>query len=244
MKMSLKKDLYIEKLRENRDIKGLIKALRKKSTYDSAADALIEIGNEAIPQLIKKLDTWNTQKISPYAKTLVRFGEITVPSLLETLGNLKWQSIVNTCNQICMVLAEIGDERAIETLCRLRNKYISATGKNKYIKIALHKILKPPYQTLLELTNSNDKDTKIGAFYTLQDLGMEKKLGEYAIEPLVRILQENPDSKVRQLAVYVLGWIFNEKVIEPLTKALEDSSRWVKGGAKSSLKRVNENLQS
>jgi len=230
----------VEKLKEKKDFKGLIKALRNKKTQvqETAAEALAEMGEEAVEPLIKAFRGYGAKNLSLYASILVRIGEPAVQPMIEALLRDRGR-IRDVRRQAAMALAEIGDERAVKPLCWARLNEPTMTGAREFLIPALRKIAKPPYQPLLGLIEDSDKDTRLGAFETLQEIG---DLDVNAIEPLSRALQ-NSDTVVRQRATYILGNIYDERVIEPLKMALDDRSRFVRGGAKDSLKRVQEKLE-
>jgi len=232
-----------EKLKEKKDIKGLIKALRnrKNEVREGAADALVEMGEEAVEPLIKAFGGYSAKNLSFYASILVRIGEPAVQPLIEAL--LRDRSrIRDVRRQAAMALAEIGDERAVKPLCWARQKEPTMTGEREFLIPALRKIVKPPYQPLLEALEDGDKDTRLGAIDTLWDIALEQKLDVNAIEPLSKALQDR-ETVVRQMAANALGYIYDERVIEPLKMALNDRGRFVRSGAKGSLKRVQEKLK-
>ena len=238
--MPLFKKLSIEQMRGKGDIKGLIKALRDKSMHESAANTLIEMGEESVKPLIEAFKGFSAKILSYYASILVRIGEPAVQPLIEAL--LRDRSrIRDVRRQAAKALAEIGDERAIRPLCWARRKEPTMTGATEFLIPALRKIVNPPYQALLKTLEDSDKDTRLGAIETLWEIAREQKLDVNAIEPLSQALQDS-EAKVRQMATYALGCIYDERVIEPLKMALKDSSWFVRNGAKDSLKRVQNKL--
>lgn len=230
----------VEQMRTNRDIRGLIKALRDKSLYASSADALVEMGEDAIEALIKAFSGYGTKNLSPYAAILVRIGEPAVEPLIEALHRYRWR-IRDERRQAALALAEIGDERAVKPLCWARRKEPTMTGVTEFLVPALRKIAEPPYQALFTALEDSHKEVRLGAIETLQEIANEQNLDANAIEPLSKALQDT-EAKVRQIATYALGEMNDEHVIEPLTMALEDSSWFVRDGAKNSLKRVQDKL--
>jgi bilin biosynthesis protein len=230
----------VEQLKANRDIKGLIKALRDKSLQADSADALVEMGEEAIKPLIEAFSGYGAKSMSPHASILVRIGEPAVQPLIEALQHYRWR-IRDERRQASLALAEIGDERAVKTLCWARSKEPSMTGVTEFIVPALRKISKPPYQALFAALEESDKDVRLGSIETLWEIAKEQQLDVSAVEPLSRALQDT-ETKVRQIATYALGEINDEHVVEPLRLALEDRSWFVRDGAKNSLKRVQGKL--
>lgn len=230
----------VKKLKEKKDIKGLIKALRNKSVQDSAADALLEMGEEAVEPLIKACRGYSAKSLSYYASIVVRIGEPAVQPLIEALRRYRGQ-IRDERRQVAKALAEIGDERAIKPLCWARRKEPTMTGAREFLIPAIRRIIKPPYQILLETLEDYDKDTRLGAMDTLSEMAREQKLDVNAIGSLSRALQDK-EITMRQMAADALGYIYDEHVIEPLKIALEDSSWFVRSIAKQSLKRVQDKL--
>jgi hypothetical protein len=141
-----------------------------------------------------------------------------------------------------MALAEIGDKRAVKPLCWARQKEPTMTGAREFLIPALRKIVKPPYQTLLEALEDDNKNTRLGAMETLVEIAREQKLNVNAVRTLSKALQDKKTT-IRQLAAYALGYIYDEHVIAPLQMALEDSSLFVRNAAKESLKRVQNELK-
>ena len=231
----------IEKMKEKRDVKGLIKAFRNKSVRDSATDALLDIGEEAVEPLIKACRGYSAKNLSYYASVLVRIGEPAVEPLMEAIRRNR-SRIRDVRRQAAMALGEIGDRRAVRLLCWARQKEPTMTGAREFLIPALYKIINPPYKTLLEALEDDDKDTRLGAMDTLVEIAREQKLDVNAVRTLSKALQDKKTT-MRQLAAYALGYIYDEQVISPLQMALEDNSWFVRNAAKESLKRVQNELK-
>jgi HEAT repeat protein len=46
-------------------------------------------------------------------------------------------------------------------------------------------------------------------------------LGSEAVDPLLKAYKDNQDKEVKEYLIYVMGWIFNERIINPLIEILK-----------------------
>lgn len=117
--------------------------------------------------------------------------------------------------------------------------------------------------SLIEALNNGNKNIKMGAAKVLGFIGDPKaieplintlsdknklvrreastaltRMGDIAVDPLIRTLN-NEDWRVRGAAAWALGGIKNNKAIEYLEPLLEDTSGFVRAGAKNALNKLN-----
>lgn len=126
----------------------------------------------------------------------------------------------------------------------------------------LEEIGSPAVEQLIEALSSGEKNIRIGSAKALGEIkdpraitplietlkddnkwvrreasGALSKMGESAVDPLLGIL-DDADWKVRGAAAWALGSIGDKRAIEPLKKALDDKSGYVKKVAAEKLKNL------
>lgn len=217
MRLSLpsRKAPDIDRMREKKDISGLIRALRHPE-FDiqwRAADALGKLGREALDQLLTTLKDPNRDVRIGVIEAL---GEIkdarAVPTLLPLLTDesteVRWATAV--------ALGEIGDVAAIPHLVgALRDTH-------EYVRygaaIALEKMGWQP----------SDDTERAYLYLGKQEWEKLESLKENAIKPLVRALKdENVD--VRMKVVELLGRIGSPHSLSAVIRSLSDENpdvRW------------------
>ena len=134
-------------------------------------------------------------------------------------------------------LGEIGDARAVEPLIRALGEKSSKVSKAVALALVKLALVEPLLKALGEgnlavvevLGEIGDVRAVEPLIKTLGDENAEirttavralGKIGEAAVEPLIRVLEEGED--VRFYAVWALGTIADVRAVEPLIKALED----------------------
>jgi len=85
------------------------------------------------------------------------------------------------------------------------------------------------------IENLKDKDWQI-RWYTASSLG-EMKEGR-VVEPLIVVLQKDPNGYVRAMAAWALGQIGAPRAVRPLIEALADESHDVRKRAPLALKQI------
>jgi bilin biosynthesis protein len=115
----------IQKLKEDRDVPGLIKALRyplKSDVRQAAAEALGSLADpRAIEPLVVTLKDDREVVAEAAAQALVKHGEPAVDALIKLIMQKKfdgtgWNYRAQALKLACVVLGEIGDPRALSTL--------------------------------------------------------------------------------------------------------------------------------
>jgi HEAT repeat protein len=200
----------IKKMKAERDVEGLIKALKVGdwTVRDNAAKALGEIGDaRAVQPLMETLNSWEDLKFVPFsnigslaveasaAEALGKIGKPAVEPLIEVLKVAK----KHIRKGAALALGKIGDERAVEPL--------------------------------IEALRDEELGVRMDA---AEALG---KIGEPAVELLIQALKDE-DSDVRYNAAVALGKIGDERAVEPLTQALKDKDGFVRWGVKKALKKL------
>lgn len=258
----------VEKLKEKRDVEGLIKELQK-ANYCDAAEALRQIGDKrAVVPLIKVLEDHAArgEVCLKAVKALGEFGdERAVLALAKLLENDRTDGEV--CISIVNALGQIGGERAIKSLTEAMSDNIR--GRKDLIGLmevsvamaathAIEKIGEPAVEPLIRiLEDESRKANPIAALdMTIRDrlaarasaadmmaAGAADALGiikdNRAIEPLIKALEYDGYLKICDNAAVALQKI-GEPAIEPLTKALEDENEKVRERAKKILKEIQK----
>lgn len=210
-----KKD--VKKMKSEKDIKGLINALRYKDSEirAQAALSLVKIGNKrAVAPLIKVLkdDDLSVRENAAWA-----LGEIGDKRAVEPLINaLKYGEgdydeaffYINVVDS----LGEIGDKRAIKQLIQVLENGISGVRHG-----------------LVEVSER--------AAYVLGKMGDKR-----AVKPLIRTLlkDDRDDPPLKEYAAWALGWIGDKRAVKSLIQMLEDEYSIVRISAANSLGEIGD----
>ena len=199
--------------KDPRSVAPLIRALKDsdRSVRTAATTSLTAIGEPAVPSLghsLQDLDP-NLQEIA--ASILATIGDNrVVDALIAALLNPNW--IVRSHS--AKALGRIGDPRAINTLILLLQDKVPAVRDDAGVALtALGERAIPP---LLELLSHKDWRARIRA---VEALALLKPTS--AVEPLLKLIQEDPDTAVRQDAVKTIGEIGDSKAIPTLVSVLD-----------------------
>ncbi len=215
MKWMAQKKPNIPWLLEQRDTKGLIRALQHAdSTVQwQAADALGKMGKEGLDPLLASLKHRDREVKLGIIEAL---GEIRDPRSVPALIDLLRDPSVEVRWATAIALGEIGDKRAVEALIPILG------DTEKYVRygaaIALEK---------LEWQPGSDLDR---AYLLLgkQDWEELSKVGEVAIKPLSRAMKDK-HVDVRNKVMEVIGEIGSPKGIHLIIRGLRDENpgvRW------------------
>ncbi len=196
-----------------RSVQPLIRALKDedRSVRMAATTSLTAIGEPAVLPLghsLQDLDS-NVQEIA--ASILATIGDDRVAeALIAALLNPNW--IVRS--HAAKALGRIGDSRAIDTLILLLQDKVPAVRDDAGAAIkALGEISIPP---LLDLLQHKDWKIRIRA---VEALALIKP--KTAVEPLLKLGLEDPDTAVRQDAIRAVGEIGDPSALQGLFTALE-----------------------
>lgn len=196
----------IESMEKERDIDGLIKALRNKDVYIQrcAIDALGRIGD--------------TQAIEPLIKTFATSNEIfTIVTALSSIGEPAITPLINALNDknasircgAARTLREIGDKRAVDALINaLHDREIHVAMEACY---ALGNIKdRRAIQPLIELVK-NDTMSNIA-------LANIEEFGTTAVTPL--LIAYRTGNTLTKMHIWFSLMKMREKAVEPMINAL------------------------
>ncbi len=259
----------VEKLKEERDVEGLIGKIN--FGYGGCSDvcqALRQVGDErAVAPLIEVLERSkdkDTQKAAATALGQIGDERAVMPldKLLEDNG-----TDGELCLSIVGALGQIGGERAIRALTKAMSDEIR--GKKDLIGLmevsvsmatthAIKRIGEPAVEPLIRILEEESRNAnpiairdmtireRLAARSSAADkmaTGAADALGiirdNRAIEPLVKALAYNGYLEICDRAAAALGNI-GESAVESLTKALEDENEKVRERAKEILKWIQK----
>ena len=211
----LKKRPDIKKLRQQKNIPALIKALRYDDfdVQTSAAQALGTLGTEGIDELILALKTKDKDvRLGIIEALSVIRDPRAVPSLTHLLSDpgseVRWEAAI--------ALGEINDPASTAPLVQ------ALMDPDKYVRYGAASALQKS-----GWTPASDEER---AFHSvgLQEWQTVREIGEPAIPALSHVLHDR-DSGVRMQAIEILGSIGNGKAVPVLMRSLADENaevRW------------------
>ena len=189
------------------DINSLIKNLgsENKDTVSQAESKIIDMGDEAVPELIKALENEN-EKIR--AKSAQILGDLSstecVKPLIKVLETDKSTEVkVNAIT----ALANIPTKESTEPLMKaLEDKSPEVRG-DAAAALGLLKVDKAT-DSLIKLLEDKDSSVRAKAALALGKIGDKK-----AVLPLIKIIKDK-DETVRKNTVEALGLLKDEKAVE------------------------------
>jgi|GEM_PF-1038659 len=204
----------VAKLKADRNINGLIKAVGYQKDRDlarTAVAALGEVGDpRAVPALLGALRTEDL-----WWDAIDALGMLGAAVLEPVLSLLKDEDSGLRLAAV-KILNEIGDTRAIEPLLTVLRNDDSDLVRWDTVR-TLGKLQDPrTVGPLIDALDDDDHEVRSAAAEALGALGDRQ-----AVEPLIEVL-ENDESGVRRAAVLALGQLGDERAVEALTAALED----------------------
>ena len=248
----------VERLAENRDVKGLAKALFYKKAWrvrEAAAEALGKIGDsQAVEPLIAALkdEDWYVRKYA--VEALGKIGESrTVKSLIAALNDLE-QDVRKAAVKVLVKIGLPAVELLIAVLKdedrEVRKSAAEALGKigDSRTVEPLIAALKDEYSSVRrEVVEALDKlgwkpdMSEAGVFYWILkgDLSKCVKIGAPAVEPLIAALKDK-NNYVHREAAESLGKIGDIRAVEPLIAALKDWDQDVRYVAVEALGKIGD----
>jgi HEAT repeat protein len=250
----------VSKMKDKRDVEGLIKALEFKRDVEVRREAIHALGAicdaRAVEPLIKVLmDPDDTMRLA----ALNAMGNIRGERALEALIAQLADPNVVVRSQVVGILEELADQRAVEplsvALLRDSSQYIREAaalalghiGDTSAVE-SLITALKDSNRMVIEaaagaldrLGWQPDHGEK-GATYWIakQEWNTCIEIGVPAVEPLITTLKD-PDSHVRREAVTALGRIGDTGAVEPLIEMLKDPEENVRIDAAYALGRIGD----
>ena len=210
----------IDKLKAQGDVKGLIKALEHKEipTRYQAAKALGELGEQ-------KQDA---QAIAPLIQVLTRKDTPLLEVAISALG------------KICLPLK---DARAIPALLEMLKAY-EADVRTQAIyvlgdlcpAVSQLELSEKAAQAILPLLQDRTYHVRHNAARTLGKIGAQGS-GNQAVPGLINLLQTGDDFD-KEAAAGALGCFADDRVYQPLVKALQDRSERGRGAAECALGQI------
>ena len=252
----------IEKMKEKKNVKGLIKALKHKDSdiRKGAADALGEIGDaRVVKPLIKALQDSDMFVYLKAAEALGKIGDArAVESLIVSLQNRSKYGVEEALEALGKIgtpavepliaalqdsnkdirryaadaLGKIGDARAVESLIKALQD--SEMFVSSKAAEALGKIGAPAVEPLIAALQDSDKDVRQYAAGILGKIGDAR-----AVESLINALQDS-NGRVRRKAVLSLGEIGDARAVEPLINTLQDSYNDVRQNTANVLGKIGD----
>jgi HEAT repeat protein len=249
--------LVLHTLSWSEDVKSKVDELFLKASsgeekyrdlVEPSKKALIEMGQEAVPYLVEKLDAQDAREILTLIEVLDKIGEPAVFPLIEALKSDN-KDRVKTASRI---LGDIKDKRAVKPLsdlldnpdytvranaCASLGKIGDTTVLNEVMFLlndSVEVVRKSAAVSLGDLNNPGAIDALIRA---LQDRHFSVrmtaanslvKLGKPAVGPLLQVLQDKNDD-ARYLSIESLGKIKDPRAIPLLIDKLE-SQDWTERG--------------
>jgi HEAT repeat protein len=189
-------------------------------------EALVNIGQPAVAQLIEALQNKHTDVVCTAAQALFSIGdEQAAPHLIELIRRTDSDEV-----RIFLIraLGELKDERAAVLLVAALQDQISSVvrlAKEGLVKIGPSAV--PPLVTALKTASA--ETVRVSSIHVLGQIKDRR-----ALEPLIMALNDN-SPQVRQAAATALGRLGGEEIIEPLIAVLKDNDPMVRHNAADAL---------
>ncbi len=209
--MLFEKRYNLERMKVNKDIKGLLDILRRNPEYDLEQEvyrALKEIGEYAVTFLISFLKMKTNDPVRHDALALGEIGDKrAVAPLIDALeeGDYILQRAA------AAALGEIRDSKAVKPLIQIL--------KNEHIMQKQHSLL-------------SISMTVVGALGKIGDAT--------AVEPLMQVLENNIDFKLGRVAAMALGEIGDKRAEKSLKLAIRKGDRSLKEDAREALAKISK----
>jgi HEAT repeat protein len=235
----------VRRLREDRDVRGLVRALnhRDPAIQYQAAEALGDLGDPAaVEPLAQALrgDEYSGVRWKA-AEALARIGPPAVDALIEALDDpdddVRWKAAI--------ALGEIGDPRGVEPLIKVLadpDRFVQSRAAQ-----ALGMIGAPAVDRLTRMLDEGEGEVRWGAVLALDKIGDPRavpalvkasrdpggevnaeivaaidRMGDAGFLELERLLKVG-DRGVCRNTIRVLGQLGREEAIEPLLQMLENA---------------------
>jgi len=210
--------MALGEIKDGRAIEPLVAAFGRQypggaSTEEAVEGALVKIGPDAVPALIKALQSDVPRIREASAEVIGRMGPIakdSVPSLIEAIKDKDG----DVRERAKWALGEIGDPRAVDPL--IATFYRDRSTDNAALK-ALGRIgveAVPPLVTKLKDVRDNIRELSATA------LGHVGPAASDAVPSLIILLNDR-SNQVRRQAILALGRIKEGRAVQPLTILLK-----------------------
>lgn len=214
----------VDKMKEKKDVQGLVKALgyeKDNGIRESAARALGEIGDkravEALIDVLNDRDWEKRRENKPVrcaaAIALGHIGDLrAVRPLAETLDDYKME----VDRPAKDALIEIGAPSVVDEVMAVINDLMNLKN-DAYAFEVLSSLGKTAVEPLIPYLEHEVKNVRYAAVISLGNIGDPR-----AVEPLIKVLRDSVEH-IRSRAARALGQIGDTRAVEALTLALEDS---------------------
>lgn len=229
-----------------------------------AALALIQLGTDAVPALLKALgDPANVRLRQRCIWPLRMIGDTRAVEPL--IAALTYDDDAKVRRYAAWTLGILGDERAVKPLIDAFNdpdtrvRWDAAVALEKIKPAAVGALLMALYygaplmrigainalawmrhpialRVLIEMLRDSDPDVRVQAIIALGWLGDAR-----AVEPLLDRLHDESD-EVRMQAAAALGWIGSPQAVTPLVERMEEHTQWVPAAAIEALSQFDTPL--
>jgi len=210
-----------------------------RDEVEPAKKDLIEMGEEAVPYLVEKLDTQDAREIHTLVDILSEIGEPCVLPLVESLksedkfrlratarilGKIKDRRAVSPLAFLlnhnnhsvrggaCSALGKIGDTTITERIIEMLNDSVETVRKSASVALGELKDLRG-VSPLVSALKDPHYSVRMTACLSLS------KMGEPVIDTLISLLDNKVDF-VRNLCIEALGKIKNQRCVDPLINKL------------------------
>lgn len=229
-----------------------------------AAMALIHLGSEAVPVLLKALgDLDNVLLRQRCIWPLRMIGDARAVEPL--IAALRYDPDAKVRRYAAWTLGILGDERAVAPLIDAfddpdtRVRWDAAVALEKIRPAAVTALLMALYygapltrigainalawmrhpiapRVLIEMLRDKDADVRVHAIMALGWLGDAR-----TVEPLIGMLHDESEV-VRMQAAIALGWIGSPKAVTPLVELMNEDTPWLPVAAVDALSQINDPL--
>jgi HEAT repeat protein len=215
-----------------------------RDKVEPAKKELIEMGAEAVPYLVEKLDTENAREMHTLTDILKEIGGPAVLPLIQQLDSENKEVLRTSAT----ILGKIGDPKAAPHLAgilehpdlRIRSAASTSLGQVgdttflgvvvSVLSDSVEMVRKSAAYALGELETPGGISALISAFqdphYSVRLTAVTSlvKIGEPAVDTLISLLS-HPDAGVQYLSIEALGRIKATEAIDPLLAKLK-SEHW------------------
>jgi HEAT repeat protein len=229
-----------------------------------AAMALIHLGGDAVPTLLKALGDPDNVLLRQRCIWPLRMIE-DARSVEPLIAALTYDEDAKVRRYAAWTLGILGDERAVKPLIDAfddpdtRVRWDAAVALEKIRPSAVGALLMALYygaplmrigainalawmrhpiapRVLIEMLRDHDVDVRVHAIIALGWLGDTR-----AVEPLLAMLHDEAD-EVRMQAAAALGWIRSPQAVTPLVELMNEQVQWVPTAAVEALSQIDSPL--
>jgi len=214
----------IEKMKANKDVEGLIRALKDEDYWVRwrAAESLGRIGDKrAVEPLIEILNDTNYMVQTEVAWALRQIREPAVKPLIKALKD--------EVSDVRMRAAEALGKIAWQPKDDIEKAYY-LIAKKQWEELV--KLGKPAVEPLIEALKDKDKYVRSKVAEALGNIGDRR-----AVEPLIEALIDK-DEDVRRSAVVAHRYIGYGRAVKPIIKSLKDEYKYYRKVVKVTLEKI------